>query len=92
MAEITLGKHSSTEVLSVKIEDKTYSVPLAGSIPYGQLRKLQKGKNDPDLIAEFFGKYIPEEVLDNLHIEDINQLMLAWSDATQKATGASVGE
>lgn len=92
MAEITLGKHSSTEVLSVTIEDKTYNVPLAGSIPYGQLRKLKKGKNDPDLIVEFFGKYIPEEVLDNLYVEDINELMLAWSEATQKVNGASVGE
>lgn len=92
MAEVTLGKHSSTEVLSVNIENKTYNVPLAGSMSYGELRKLKKGKNDPDIIVEFFGKYIPEEVLDNLHIEDINQLMIAWSDATQKATGASVGE
>ena len=59
---------------------------------YGELRKLQKGKNNPDIVVEFFGKYIPEEVIDSLLVEDINQLMNAWSEATKQTTGATAGE
>ena len=69
MKEITLKNHSNTEVLRVTIGEETYSVPLGGSMSYGELRKLQKGKNNPDIVVEFFGKYIPEEVIDSLPIE-----------------------
>lgn len=92
MKEITLKKHSNTEVLRVTIGEETYSVPLGGSMSYGELRKLQKGKNNPDIVVEFFGKYIPEEVIDSLLVEDINQLMNAWSEATKQTSGATAGE
>ena len=92
MKEITLKKRSNTEVLKVTIGDETYSVPLGGSMSYGELRRLQKGKNNPDIVVEFFGKYIPEEVLNSLFVEDINELMNAWSEATKQSSGATAGE
>ena len=41
MAEVTLKKRD-TEVLKINIGDKAYSLPLGGSIPYKQLKKLKQ--------------------------------------------------
>ena len=67
MAEVTLKKRE-TEVLKINIGDKSYSLPLGGSIPYKQLKKLKT----EDGIFEFLSAHLPEEVMDILSTEDIN--------------------
>ena len=88
MAEVLIKKKKETEVLKATIGDKTYSIPLASSLPYVKLKAMR----DNDKVIEFFKEYIPEEVFNSLLTDELMQLVKAWNDATLEATGASVGE
>lgn len=88
MADVTIKKKEQIEVLKATISDKTYSIPLASSLPYVKLKAMR----DNDKVIEFFKEYIPEEVFNSLLTDELMQLVKAWNDATLEATGASVGE
>ena len=88
MAEVNIKKKEQIEVLKATIGDKTYSIPLASSLPYVKLKAMREN----DKIIEFFKEYIPEEVFNDLLTDELMQLVKAWNDATLEATGASVGE
>lgn len=88
MAEVNIKKKKETEVLKATIGDKTYSIPLASSLPYVKLKAMREN----DKVIEFFKEYIPEEVFNDLLTDELMQLVKAWNDATLEATGASVGE
>ena len=88
MAEVNIKKKKETEVLKATIGDKTYSIPLASSLPYVKLKAMREN----DKVIEFFKEYIPEEVFNSLLTDELMQLVKAWNDATLEATGASVGE
>lgn len=88
MAEVLIKKREETEVLKATIGDKTYSIPLASSLPYVKLKAMREN----DKVIEFFKEYIPEEVFNSLLTDELMQLVKAWNDATLEATGASVGE
>lgn len=87
MAEVILKK-KQVEVLKVTIEDKTYSIPLGGSLPYKTLKKLKS----EDGTFEFLQEYIPEEVIDDLTSNDIAEILRAWTKATEENTGLKSGE
>lgn len=88
MAEVIIKKKEQIEVLKATIGDKTYSIPLASSVPYKQLKNLKT----TDQVIQLFEKYIPEEVMDELLTDEITQLVKAWRDATVETQGVSVGE
>lgn len=88
MAEVIIKKREQTEVLRATIGDKTYSIPLASSLPYVKLKQMRTD----DKIIQFFKEYIPEDVFNELLTDELMQLVKAWNDATQEATGATVGE
>ena len=88
MAEVNIKKKEQVEVLKATIGDKTYSIPLASSLPYVKLKAMREN----DKVIEFFKEYIPEEVFNDLLTDELMQLVKAWNDATLEATGASVGE
>lgn len=88
MAEVVIKKREETEVLKATIGDETYSIPLASSLPYVQLKAMRTD----DKVIEFFKEYIPEEVFNALTTDELMQLVKAWNDATQAAQGATVGE
>lgn len=88
MAEVNIKRKKETEVLKATIGDKTYSIPLASSLPYIKLKAMRENDN----VIEFFKEYIPEEVFNSLLTDELMQLVKAWNDATLEATGASVGE
>lgn len=83
-----LNLNNKLEVLKVTIEDKTYSIPLATSLPYKQVKKLIKlAKNENeeeqlDSFIEFFKQYIDEEVIDNLPMTSLTALAKAWTGAS----------
>ena len=76
------------DTLSVEIGKGTYSVPLAGSMKRKELLSLK----DEESVYNMFAKYIPEEVLDEMTVDEYNQLANAWSDANINKDGASLGE
>lgn len=86
--KVTLGEHKNIDVLTVEIGKKTYSVPMAG----GMKRKELKALKDEESVFNMFAKYIPEDVLDELTVDEYNQLAQAWIDANEEKNGAPLGE
>ena len=87
MAEVTLG-NKEIEVLVVNIGDRSYSLPLGGSVPYKTLKSL----NTDEGMMSFLAEHIPQEVVDALTVNEIRQIFLAWNAETKKVTGLSSGE
>lgn len=87
MPELTLNR-KALEVLKVNIEDKSYSIPLGTSLKRSELAKLKT----EDEVMKFFEKYLGKELMDDLSIGEIKQIIDAWSEATKKAGGVTLGE
>lgn len=87
MPELTLNR-KELEVLKVNIEDKSYSIPLGTSLKRSELAKLKT----EDEVMKFFEKYLGKELIDDLSIGEIKQIIDAWSEATKKAGGVTLGE
>ncbi len=88
MAEVIIKRKEQIDVLKATIGDKTYSIPLASSLPYVKLKTMRTD----DKLIEFFKEHIPENVFNELLTDEVMQLVKAWNDATQAEQGASVGE
>lgn len=89
MKEITLGgKPKEVKTLRVNIGDEHYEVPLAGTLTPRELAAM----DTPAKTLAFLEKYIPKKVAETLSIDDYNALVNAWKDASQEASGVSVGE
>ena len=90
MAEITLkGKSDEKKVLKVNIGEKTYSVPLSGSLSIKEMRAMSKGDEDG---FDFFAKYIPAKVLESLTMDEFKALTDAWRTASAGGTDTELGE
>ena len=87
MPELTLNR-KEVEVLKVNIEDKTYSIPLGTSLKRAELAKLKT----EDEVMTFFEKYLGKELMEDLSVGEIKQIIEAWSDATKKSGGLTLGE
>ena len=93
MKEITLEQPK--EVMKVNFRDKSFTIPLAGSIPFKELATIKDAKTKEDkfgLIMKFFEKYIPEDIYSELTSNDINQIMVVWGETSQIETGVTPGE
>lgn len=87
MPELTLNR-KEVEVLKVNIEDKTYSIPLGTSLKRAELAKLKSEEE----VMKFFEKYLGKELMEDLSIGEIKQIIDAWSEATKKSGGVTLGE
>lgn len=87
MPEITLNR-KEVEVLKVNIEGKSFSIPLGTSLKRSELAKLKT----EDEVMKFFEKYLGKELMEDLTIGEIKQIIDAWSEATKKAGGVTLGE
>ena len=93
MKEITLEQPK--EVLKINIHDKSFTIPLAGSIPFKDLADIQNAKTKEerfDMITKFFEKYIPEDIFSELTTSELNQIMVAWGEVSETDTGITPGE
>lgn len=89
--------NNTTEVLIVTIGDKDYKIPLATSLPYKKVKSLMgltklDDEAKIDAFIGFFKEYIPEKVIDELPMSALTELAKAWSGATEKDGGESLGE
>ena len=89
MAEITLKNSDEVKVLKVNIGKESYSVPLSGSLSIREMRAMVDGSEDG---LDFFKRYIPEEVLESLTMDEFKVLNNAWKDASAQQTDATMGE
>lgn len=85
---VKIGGKIVTDVLSVEIGGKTYSVPLAGSMKRKEIMALK----DEDAVFAMFAKHIPEAILDDLTVNEYNQLAQAWIDANEEENQTGLGE
>ena len=85
--KVTLGGQT-VDFMTVEIGKTAYTVPLAGSMKRKDLLALK----DENSVFQMFARYIPEDVLDNLTVDEYNQLAQAWSDANEEKSGSSLGE
>lgn len=97
MPTFNLNSKKAKEVLKVEIGDKTYSVPLASSLKFKEVKKLLSlkkldGEEAITTFGEFFAAYLGADVVDNLTMDDITALANAWSNATSEASGITSGE
>ena len=87
MAEFTL-KRREAKKLKINIDDKSYFIPLSGSMKPKEVAKL----DTVETTLEFMKKYIPEEVLDELTQDEYNDIVRAWGEASKEASGLNPGE
>lgn len=87
MAEFTL-KRRKAKTLKINIDDKSYFIPLSGSMKPKEVAKL----DTVEATLEFMRKYIPEEVLDELTQDEYNDIVKAWGEASKEASGLNPGE
>lgn len=88
MPTIKLNNDNPIKVLTVDIGGNTYNVPLSVSLKFKEARAIKT----PDDVFDLFLKYIPEDVLGEVTIEEVNRLVQMWWDESQKLTGKKVGE
>lgn len=87
MAEFTL-KRRKTKTLKINIDDKSYFIPLSGSMKPKEVAKL----DTVEATLDFMKKYIPEEVLDELTQDEYNDIVRAWGEASKEESGLKPGE
>ena len=87
MPELNLNR-KELEVLKVNIEEKSYSIPLGTSLKRSELAELKTEEK----VMKFFEKYLGKEIMDDLTVGEIKQIIDAWSEATKKSGGVSLGE
>lgn len=73
-------------------DKKVYKVPLAASLPYSILKKMQNAKGDDgfDTQVEMLRSYIGD-IVDDLDTITLSNILKAWAGESQKQ-GAKVGE
>ena len=86
MPEFTL-KRKLAKTLKINIEDKSYHVPLGGSLTPDEW----VGLNTFEGTKDFLCRYIPEEVAKELTIDEWNAIIEAWKQETGKS-GKTAGE
>lgn len=85
---VELKDPKQIESLEVKIGDQSYMIPLGTAMTVKELKAL---RTDEDIMA-FLGRHMPEDVVDSLTFENLAQIMKAWRDETEKASGITMGE
>ncbi|MBO5969739.1 MAG: hypothetical protein J6S14_14700 [Clostridia bacterium] len=81
-------ERNKREVLEVEIEGEIYKIPLGTELKRKELAGMKKEEN----VMKFFEKYLGKELMDDLTVGELKQIINAWSEATQKASGVSLGE
>lgn len=80
-------------IFQLEGDDTVYRVPVAASIPFSILNKMNDTKEtgegfiaQVDMLRKYMG-----DVVDELPTGTLSEILLAWSEESKKA-GASVGE
>ena len=93
MKEITLEQ--PIEVLKINVGEKSFSMPLAGSIPFVDLMRFKTAKSQEEKIEAMMSllqQYIPDDIYKTLSSNAISQIMTVWGEASQTDTGVTPGE
>lgn len=87
MAEYTI-KAKEAKTLRVNVGEDSFQLPLQGSLSIKEAMNL----DTPEGTYKFLKTYIPENILDELKVEDYNQLLAVWRSESEKHSGKKMGE
>ena len=87
MREITVGNPKERKVLKINIGEKSYSLPLLGSLTMKEAKRLDTEEGT----VAFVNDYIPNDVMETLTVDDLNTIIKAWKSASD-LEGISLGE
>ena len=83
----------------VDVDERTYKVPLMGSLRSGELLLFHhegegEATNMEAVLAfhKLLSRYIPKAIVDELDMEDLDVFFDAWQDASAEADGTDLGE
>lgn len=79
--------------LTVEIDGKNYNIPTLNSLKVKEVKaimKLQKGSREDQYIfmTDFFGKYLGEEIVDDMVSDDLNALINLWYSASEQTANS----
>lgn len=81
------------EDFTVEIEGKKYQIPNAKKLKRKDLQLLKKVESgDTDVLYEFLGTYVGQDVADELTIAELEAIYTAWSKFIKDSQGATLGE
>lgn len=95
------GSRGNTIDVEIAGRGKTYHIPLADSLSVGdaiefhQVERLPKKKRDEGFFNAFYNlvcRYVPQEYIDGLTVDEFTALAEAWNDASKEVGGVSAGE
>lgn len=83
--------------LTVEIDGKTYDIPLVNSMKVKEARQLLKltkmeETDQVDYLAEFLGRYMGQEIVDEMTFADMFEIFKLWLRGNEEAGGLSLGE
>lgn len=81
-------ERNKREVLEIDIEGKIFKIPLGTELKRKELAKL----SSEDEVMKFFEGYLGKDLMDDLTVGELKTIINAWSEATQKASGVTLGE
>lgn len=76
MKEFTLKK-KETDFFKLNIGEKSYLIPLARSLTFEEINRMQKRKN----VVEFFRKHLGEDVFNSLTVDQFEIVCREWRKA-----------
>jgi hypothetical protein len=83
--------------LTIEIDGKSYNIPLVNTMKVKEARQLLKvtkmeDSDQVDYLTEFLGRYIGDEIVDDMTFADIFEIFKLWLKANEEAGGLSLGE
>jgi hypothetical protein len=76
MKEFTL-KQKEADYFKLNIGDKSYLIPLARSLTFEEINRIQEREN----VVEFFRKYLGEDVFNALTVDQFEIVCREWQKA-----------
>lgn len=93
MAQVKLGnkQYDKKDCLEIRVGEKTYNMPLANCMPLKILKRLTKDA-DVDIILEILNNFIPEDITDEMSVQDVKVIFEAWGAASKEMGGIDSGK
>ena len=87
MTEFTL-KPIEEKTIKINYLDESFELPLQGSLTFEEANKLTTREGT----YEFMTKYVPENIMKTIRVEEYNMILAAWRKASEENSGKPLGE
>ena len=74
MAKFVLDQTAPPKTIEIVIGDESYDIPLIGGLTFDEVREIETPEGTRALIE----RYIPEDILKPLTVDQYNSIVEAW--------------